>query len=328
MSTHFPDHETIRSALSLAIRAPSVHNSQPWRWRVGDRSLHLYADPALHLPNTDPDARDLMLSCGATLNHCVVALTALGWQSKVHRFPNPADADHVAAIELLPYTASEVDIELAAAIPRRRTDRRNFSSWPVPHDDIALMGARVARAGVILRRIDSLSNLARIVVEASRRHATDYDYLSELATWNGRCASPGGVPARNTPESDPTAPLPGRVFAGTALTQTPDGCSADDNAVVVALGTIDDDAMARLRAGEATSLVLLTATALGLASCPITNRWRSPRLERRCARRSSAPPVFRRCYCEWDGRRSTLTRCRRRRAMSCRKSLNGWMVSK
>ena len=189
MSTHFPDHETIRSALSLAIRAPSVHNSQPWRWRVGDRSLHLYADPALHLPNTDPDARDLMLSCGATLNHCVVALTALGWQSKVHRFPNPADADHVAAIELLPYTASEVDIELAAAIPRRRTDRRNFSSWPVPHDDIALMGARVARAGVILRRIDSLSNLARIVVEASRRHATDYDYLSELATWNGRCAS-------------------------------------------------------------------------------------------------------------------------------------------
>lgn len=44
----------------------------------------------------------------------------------------------------------------------------------------------------------------------------------------------------------------------------------DDNAVVIALGTAEDDTMARLRAGEATSLVLLTATALGLASCPIT----------------------------------------------------------
>ena len=43
-----------------------------------------------------------------------------------------------------------------------------------------------------------------------------------------------------------------------------------DNAVVIALGTAEDDTMARLRAGEATSLVLLTATALGLASCPIT----------------------------------------------------------
>jgi len=64
--------------------------------------------------------------------------------------------------------------------------------------------------------------------------------------------------------------LPGRVFAGTALAQPPDAEPADDNAIVVALGTSDDDQMARLRAGEATSLVLLTATALGLASCPIT----------------------------------------------------------
>ena len=73
MSTHFPDVETIRSALTLAVRAPSVHNSQPWQWRVGDHSLHLYANPDLRLPHTDPDARDWMLSCGTTLNHCQVA---------------------------------------------------------------------------------------------------------------------------------------------------------------------------------------------------------------------------------------------------------------
>src|SRR6476661_7764910 len=79
-----------------------------------------------------------------------------------------------------------------------------------------------------------------------------------------------GVPARSTPESDPTAAIPGRAFAGAVLTQTPDVVPADDNAVVIALGTAADDDVSRLRAGEATSLVLLTATALGLASCPIT----------------------------------------------------------
>ena len=82
---------------------------------------------ASFLPHSDPDARDLVLSCGATLNHCAVAFAALGWQSKMHRLPNPADPDHLAAIELHRYPATEVDIALAAAIPRRRTDRPSIS---------------------------------------------------------------------------------------------------------------------------------------------------------------------------------------------------------
>ena len=78
MSAHFPDHETVYTALSLATRAPSVHNTQPWRWRVGSDSLHLYTERGLNLPSTDPDGRDLILSCGIALHHCVVALAALG----------------------------------------------------------------------------------------------------------------------------------------------------------------------------------------------------------------------------------------------------------
>jgi nitroreductase len=270
MSAVFPDAETIRSALSLATRAPSVHNSQPWRWRVGDHCLNLYFDPDLHLPQTDPDARDLLISCGAALNHCVVAFAALGWQSKIHRLPNPDEPDHLAAVELHPYPANEVDITLAAAIPRRRTDRRHYSSWPVPQGDLALMGARAARAGVTLRRLDELDNLKQLVSQAASRHADDYDYLVELATWSGRYSATAGVPARSTPKSDPTAAVPNRTFAGAVLAQTPQVKPAEDNAVVIALGTAGDDEVSRLRAGEATSLVLLTATALGLASCPIT----------------------------------------------------------
>jgi len=62
MNAHFPDAGTVRTVLTLACRAPSVHNTQPWRWRVDAASLHLYADPSRQLPNTDPDGRDLILS--------------------------------------------------------------------------------------------------------------------------------------------------------------------------------------------------------------------------------------------------------------------------
>ena len=270
MSAHFPDRESIRTVLSLASRAPSVHNTQPWRWRVGSDSLHLYAERGLNLPSTDPDGRDLILSCGIALHHCVVALAALGWQAKIHRLPNPDEPEHLAAVEVYRRLPSEVEIALAASIPLRRTDRRHYVSRSVPASYIALMGARAARAGVMLRQVDSLPRLKDIVTRSVWRHAADSDYMVELTAWSGRYASLAGVPARNTPEPDAAAPIPPRVFAGPALAQPPDTEFIDDNAIVLALGTKDDSTLARLRAGEATSLVLLSATALGLASCPVT----------------------------------------------------------
>ncbi|MGE2727984.1 Acg family FMN-binding oxidoreductase [Mycolicibacterium vaccae] len=270
MDEQFPDAETLRAALALAGRAPSVHNSQPWHWRVGERSLHLHANPDLLLSRTDPDGRDLMLSCGAALNHCVVALAAMGWQAKIRRFPDPVDVDHLATLTLYPYPAAELDVALAAAIPRRRTDRRHFSAWPVPGRDIALMGVRAARAGVILRRIDDLDALRALVSAAAARHLADPEYLVELTTWSGRYGSRAGVPAGNVPGGGGAGPIPLRSFAGGVLTQPADVRPAEDNAVVVALGTVADDPISRLRAGEAASIVMLTATAQGLACCPIT----------------------------------------------------------
>ena len=221
MSVEFPDPETVHAVLTLAGRAPSVHNSQPWHWRIGADSLHLYADPSRHLPSTDPDRRDMMISCGATLHHCTVALAAMGWHAKVHRLADGAEPDHLATIEVTAQPPDELEVMLAAAITRRRTDRRNYSSWPVPWGDIALMGARAARAGVMLRQVDLIPQLTAIV----------------------------GGPALRQPAAAP---------------------SGEDNAVVIVLGTEHDDELDRLRAGEATSLVLLSATAMGLASCPVT----------------------------------------------------------
>ena len=277
MRTRFPDADTIRRVLTLATRAPSIYNTQPWRWRVGRTSLHLHADSATHLPNTDPEGRDLMLSCGATLNHCVIALAALGWHAEVRRFPDPADPSHLAAIEVCAHTPNQAEITLAAAIPRRRTDRRIYSTWAVPAGAIALMVAAAARMGVMLRQVDAMDKLNKIVKQAARDHATNHDYLVEVTMWSGRYGSRAGVPARNTPEHDCSTRVPGRIFAGPGLAQPPGALPADDNGVVLALGTETDDRLAQLRAGEATSAVLLVATAMGVASCPVTEPLEMPR---------------------------------------------------
>jgi nitroreductase len=248
----FPDAETMRAVLTLATHAPSTHDTQPWRWRVGPDTLTLFADPSRHGSHTGPDRRDLLISGGATLHHCTVALAAMGWRSKVHRLPDPACPDLLATVTVSVQPPGELDVLLAGAIARRRCDRRNYSPCPVPWGDIALMGARAARAGVMLRQIEPSEHIKAIIAGKGRR------------------GSMSGVQPFTIPEPAPGTPIAGRMFAAPAPEQFDTGPTVEHNGVVVALGTQLDDDLARLRAGEATSLVLLSATAMGLASCPVS----------------------------------------------------------
>ncbi|MGH4025191.1 MAG: Acg family FMN-binding oxidoreductase [Pseudonocardiaceae bacterium] len=269
-----PDDETVRSVIALAVRAPSIHNSQPWRWVTGASSVHLFADPDRQLPATDPDGRDLLVSCGAALHHLRVAFAAAGWATTVHRLPNPAEPAHLAAVECSPRASTAEDIALAAAIPRRRTDRRRFSSWHVPVDLLDILTERAAGQGAILAPAtdphDRLQ-LASAIAEAARQQEANPEYASELAGWAGSSfAATEGVPAANTPaphtrHGDTVL----RTFPHGALAQAPESGEEDAGELLV-LGTSSDDRMSQLRAGEAMSAVLLAATDFQLATCPLS----------------------------------------------------------
>ncbi|GLY64986.1 Acg family FMN-binding oxidoreductase [Amycolatopsis taiwanensis] len=274
MDPGLPDDYTVYSALALAVRAPSLHNSQPWIWQVGARTVQLYADRERLLPETDPEGRDLLLSCGAALHHLRAGFAALGWRTEVHRLPDPAEPDRLAAIEFHPHEPSQTEIALAAAIPRRRTDRRRYTSWPVPTGYLEDMAVQAADEGTVFRTADgpARDHIAAAIREAARAHASDPDYQAELAAWSGRYESPEGVPAANVPAPDETpGALPGRGFAEPRLAQ-PSAATAEEEYedVLAVIATASDDPMSQLRAGEATSAVALLATSVGLASCPLT----------------------------------------------------------
>ncbi|MEV6426413.1 nitroreductase family protein [Nocardia sp. NPDC051463] len=264
------DLETLRSALALASRAPSVHNTQPWLWRYGDESVHLYADESRWLRHTDPDGRDLVLSCGAALHHLRVAVRALGWEARIHRLPHPAEPEHLAAVEFRSATSTPEDVQLARAIDMRRSDRRRYTSWEVPAAHVeAIIAAGVAN-GVLVRDVDSepaRTQLLRAFEQASWEHVHDFSYSAEIAEWSGKHATSQGVPARNAVlfAADPTV----RPFSSPGLSQAVvrDVDAADR---MMLLSTSSDDRMSQLRAGEAASAVLLTATTLGLATCPLS----------------------------------------------------------
>jgi len=263
------DRQTIRAAVELGSHAPSVHNSQPWRWRHDGRSLLLQADLRRWLPATDADGRDLVVSCGAVLHHTRVALAASGLHAVVHRIPDPERPDDLAGLDLAPRNPADADVELAATILRRRTDRRRFSTWEVPASMQAALVQRAAEQGALLRVV---TGRARGRLESALRDAATLQddtpaYRTETALWSGVASADDGVPAVNL-LAEPPDPAHGRRFTPGRIEQDPAG--EPDGALLAVIGTASDDTLSQLRAGEALSAVLLHANLLGLASCPLS----------------------------------------------------------
>lgn len=273
MTTTHLDRGTVRAAIALANRAPSVHNSQPWLWRIGDSSIHLFADPARALPATDPDGRDLRISCGAALHHLRVALRAAGLDARVHRLPDPAAPDHLAALQPFGRRPGVDDMTLAAAIERRRTDRRVFSTWPVPMELLAdLASAAAAEKGILQLLLDDTRRwtVLRLLERAAVMQALAPGTAQETAAWTGRSrAAADGVPATAVP-AEPAGVVPVRHFAAGRLRQAGLGDDETDGTVLALLATRGDSPLDQLRAGEALSAVLLEATRIGLATDPLS----------------------------------------------------------
>jgi nitroreductase len=268
----------LAGAVELALRAPSVHNTQPWRWRIGADSVRLHADLVRHLAATDPDRRDLLLSCGAALHHLRVALAAQGTAAAVDLLPDPNDRTHLATIRATPGTPEPALTRMAPSITRRRTDRRRLATRPVPAQLVNALVARARTEAALLvpvaptRRGRLLATLA----EASVLQRTHPGYAAELQRWTHRPADArDGVPAVNVTTSPvgSVGPSPHRPFGPARLAQTPIRPGQhpdDDGAVFLALLTAEDNGIDRLRAGQAVSAVLLTATGMGLATTPFS----------------------------------------------------------
>lgn len=180
------DAETRRAIVARANRAPSVHNTQPARWRFEtDGTITVLADETRFLAVGDPSGRDAALSCGAAVEGTVMALGEHGlsaahvedvWQA------GPATGGLRPAARIVPRQGGEPSA-LSGAVDARFTwrgrfeaaddgMRRDLAAWAAARDDVALAASRA-----------DLEMLAALNDEASLVFFRRDDYRGELLDW-------------------------------------------------------------------------------------------------------------------------------------------------
>jgi hypothetical protein len=260
-----PDRDA-RWAVQQASRAPSIHNTQPWRFIWENGVFEVYADTARGLTASDPDGRELVMSCGAALFNLRLGLRKLGYEGMVIPVPDPREPRLLARVEVSESSPADVDERLAfAAMTRRHTHRGAFDDRPLrPDVTVALQWAAENEGAQLVlvadpgqrRRVLSLARAAE------RALVNDLDVQAEINDWTPSSASrrADGVPvtayaAEPVASPDDLAPRDfdqGRgAGVGEAVENTP--------GVIAVLVTEGDRQADWLQAGQALESVLVCA---------------------------------------------------------------------
>lgn len=277
-----PTGPQIKECLLAATAAPSVHNTQPWLFRLRPDGVDVLVDRSRQLPVLDPDGREMFLSVGAAVFNLRLAMRVHGWRIATRLTPDRATPDLAARILV---TGSD-DVPagaraLAGAIGQRHTNRRPFTGTPVPATVLAELaggasaeGAEFVVANGALR--DGVIGLTRT---AENRMRADQRYHHELAAWT---TPPGlgrrdGVPRAAFGPRDVDAALPMRDLGlGHAVATAVVDFEAEPT--IALLFTGDDTPADWLRAGAALQRVWLAATVRGLAVTPLSQITEVPAL--------------------------------------------------
>ncbi len=185
------DAAALRELVRYATLAPSSHNTQCWKFRLGERRVSILPDHGRRCPVVDPDDHHLFVSLGCAAENLVHAGLAMGLRAEPVFVSGADEALHIA---LEPAAAQRTP--LFEAIPRRQSTRAEFDARPLALDALKLLEA--AGTGVrVLLFTDSraMEEVLGFVIEGNSAQMRDPAFVRELKQWirfnAGEAASSG-----------------------------------------------------------------------------------------------------------------------------------------
>ncbi|AXG05334.1 nitroreductase [Haloplanus rubicundus] len=276
-SADAPFGERLRFLLRYAILAPSSHNSQPWRFRIEGRAVHVAADESRWLRAADPDRRELFVSLGCAVENLVVAAEHFGFDPAVS-YPD-GGTERIATVTMDDGASERRPAAPFDELTARYTSHERFDGTPLDSPTRNRLVAAVEGAPVALHLVngDAKRAVGELQAEADRLQMKNRAYREELGHWIGLGAlGHSWLLARVGQAVVAHLDIGDREAAKNSVL-------VESAPVVGVLTTASDDPAARVGTGRAFERVALRASAAGVAVHPMSQILERPALRRRLA---------------------------------------------
>jgi len=174
------DPSDLRDLVRYAALAANSHNTQPWRFNIGNGYIDLLPDRTRRTPVVDPDDHHLHVSLGCAAENLAIAAAATGRPGEMIAAPEGGGLRYA-------YTGGATRPDpLLAAIPRRQSTRAEYDGQPIDTAVLAALEAAGREPGVALVLITDRHRIGRardLVVAGNTAQMGDPDYMRELVRW-------------------------------------------------------------------------------------------------------------------------------------------------
>lgn len=176
--------DIVELLIDCAIKAPSGHNTQPWKFAYRKNVIKLFPDYKRRLPVADHDDHALFISLGCAVENLVVAANHFGYQAAIDCFP-PYGHNECICIRLIE-GKTDADSRLFEAISKRQSTRNRYNGHKIPAEDIKALQSAVHYEGVrslVFEGQQEIIPLIEFVKEASLMQFSDKAFRNELVYW-------------------------------------------------------------------------------------------------------------------------------------------------
>lgn len=173
--------ETLLKILKYAAKAPSGHNTQPWKFKTGDGSINILPDFTRALPVVDPDNHALYISLGCALENLIIAANEFNYNAETEFTGDEREPKIVIKLSAAPETDKP---GLFDYIAKRQVTRGKFKPEKVPQSLLSELFEETE--GVHVRLFlseEEIDSLTPYIMEGNSLQFGNRAFVRELVSW-------------------------------------------------------------------------------------------------------------------------------------------------